>query len=160
MAVFDFPRRISASSKVNVERPSATSSFASAKPRCGEEKYIICGLRELKAFIHNPVGVRETHVFSELSPWLRGSCPAGAARTGGFDMRIEVAKEANVSSEVVIRDEDQSLALRMTLGPDGIERIVHERSRSATELSADIAAAIRALSSTLEHILTTSVRDG
>lgn len=75
-------------------------------------------------------------------------------------MRIEVAKEANVSSEVVIRDEDQSLALRMTLGPDGIERIVHERSRSATELSADIAAAIRALSSTLEHILTTSVRDG
>ena len=68
VAVFDFPRRISASSKVNVERPSATSSFASAKPRCGEEKYIICGLRELRAFIHNPVGVRETHVFSELSP--------------------------------------------------------------------------------------------
>lgn len=75
-------------------------------------------------------------------------------------MRIEIAKEANVSSEVVIRDEDQSLALRMTLGPDGIERIVHERGRSAIELSTDIAAAIRALSSTLEHMLTTSVRDG
>lgn len=75
-------------------------------------------------------------------------------------MRIEIAKEANVSSEVVIRDEDRSLALRLTLGPDGIERIVHERARSAIELSTDIAAAIRALSSTLEHILETSVRDG
>ena len=75
-------------------------------------------------------------------------------------MRIEIVKEANVSSEVVIRDEDQSLALRLTLGPDGIERIVHERGRPAIELSTDIAAAIRALSSTLEHILETSVRDG
>ena len=75
-------------------------------------------------------------------------------------MRIEIAKEANVSSEVVIWDEDQSLALRLTLGPDGIERIVHERGRSAIELSTDIAAAIRALSSALEHILKTSVRDG
>ena len=75
-------------------------------------------------------------------------------------MRIEIAKEANVSSEVVIRDEDQSLALRLTLGPDGIERIVHERARPAIELSTDIAAAIRALSSTLEHILETSIRDG
>ena len=75
-------------------------------------------------------------------------------------MRIEIAKEADVSSEVVIRDEDQSLALRLTLGPDGIERIVHERGRSAIELSTDIAVAIRALSSALEHILETSVRDG
>ena len=78
----------------------------------------------------------------------------------GLTLRIEIAKEVNVSSEVMIRDEDQSLALRMTLGPDGIERIVHERGRSAIELSTDIAAAIRALSSTLEHLLTTSVRDG
>ena len=75
-------------------------------------------------------------------------------------MRIEIAKEANATSEVVIRDEDQRLALRMTLGADGIERIVHERSRSSIELSTDIAAAIRALGSTLEHILATSVRDG
>ena len=75
-------------------------------------------------------------------------------------MRIEIAKEASVSSEVVVRDEEQALALRMTLGPDGIERIGHERGRPAIELSTDIAAAIRALSSTLEHILTTSVRDG
>ena len=74
-------------------------------------------------------------------------------------MRIEIAKEADISSEVVIREEGQGLALRMTLGPDGIERIVHDQNRSATELSLDIAAAIRALSSALEHMLTTSVRD-
>ena len=73
-------------------------------------------------------------------------------------MKIEIAKEADISSEVVIRDEDQSIALRMTLGPDGIERFVHERVRSALELSMDIAAALRALSSTLEHILSTNIR--
>ena len=74
-------------------------------------------------------------------------------------MRIEITKEADISSEVVIREEGQGLALRMTLGPDGIERIVHDRNGSAIELSLDIAAAIRALSSTMEHMLTTSVRD-
>ena len=74
-------------------------------------------------------------------------------------MRIEITKEADISSEVVIREEGQGLALRMTLGPDGIERIVHDRNGAAIELSLDIAAAIRALSSTLEHMLTTSVRD-
>ena len=72
-------------------------------------------------------------------------------------MRIEIAKDASVYAEVVIRDEDQSFALRMTLGPDGIERLVHERCRSAIELSSDIAAALRALSSALEHILSTGV---
>ena len=75
-------------------------------------------------------------------------------------MRIEIAKEADISCEVVIRDEDQGLALRMTLGPDGIERIIGHRNRSAVELSCDIAAAIRALGSTLEHLLTRSVREG
>lgn len=74
-------------------------------------------------------------------------------------MRIEIAKDASVYAEVVIRDEDQSFALRMTLGPDGIERLVHERRRSAIELSSDIAAALRALSSALEHILSTGVGD-
>ena len=75
-------------------------------------------------------------------------------------MRIEIAKESDIWCEVVIRDEDQDLALRMTLGPDGIERIIHDRNRSAVELSCDIAAAIRALSSTLEHLYSRSVRDG
>ena len=75
-------------------------------------------------------------------------------------MRIEIAKEADISTEVLIREEDQGLALRITLGPDGIERIVHDQNRSAIELSLDITAAIRALSATLEHMLTTSVRDG
>ena len=74
-------------------------------------------------------------------------------------MRIEITKEASVYSAVVIRDEDQSFALRMTLGPDGIERLVHERGRTAIELSSDIAAALRALSSALEHILSTGVRE-
>ena len=74
-------------------------------------------------------------------------------------MRIEIAKEADFSSEVAIWDEDQNLALRMTLGPDGIERIIHEQNRSAIELSSDITAAFRALSSTLEHILSRRVGD-
>ena len=74
-------------------------------------------------------------------------------------MRIEIAKDASVYAEVVIRDEDQSFALRMTLGPDGIERLVHERGRSAIEMSSEIAAALRALSSALEHILSTGARE-
>ena len=74
-------------------------------------------------------------------------------------MRIEIAKEVDIYVEVVIWDEDQDLALRMTVGPDGIERIIHEQNRSAIEMSSDIAAAIRALSSTLEHILSRSDRD-
>ena len=73
-------------------------------------------------------------------------------------MRIEIAKEAEISTEVVIWDEDQALALRMTVGPDGIEWIIDEQNRSAIELSSDIAAANRALSSTLEHILSRSDR--
>ena len=93
------------------------------------------------------------------SRWLQESCPAGAAATGEIDMRIEIAKDASVYAEVVIRDEDQSFALRMTLGPDGIERLVHERGRSAIELSSEIAAALRALSSALEHILSTGARE-
>ena len=90
----------------------------------------------------------------------RESRPASAAPTGEVDVRIEIAKESDIWCEVVIRDEDQDLALRMTLGPDGIERIIHDRNRSAVELSCDIAAAIRALSSTLEHLYSRSVRDG
>lgn len=74
-------------------------------------------------------------------------------------MRIEIGKEADISTEVVIREEGQGLALRMTLGPDGIERIVRDQNGSAIELSLDIAAAMRALSSTLEHMLARSVRD-
>ena len=75
-------------------------------------------------------------------------------------MRIEITKEVDIHAEVVIWDEGQSLALRMTVGPDGIERFVDEQNRSAIELSSDIAAAIRALGSTLEHILSMSDRDG
>ena len=74
-------------------------------------------------------------------------------------MRIEIAKDANSTSEVVIREEGQVPALRMTLGPGGIERIVQDRNRSAIELSFDISAALRALSSALEHMLTTSARE-
>ena len=44
----------------------------------------------------------------------------------------------------------------MTVGPDGIERFIDEQNRSAIELSSDIAAAIRVLGSTLEHILSMS----
>ena len=83
--------------------------------------------------------------------------PASAVITGGIDVRIEIAKETDIYAEVVIWDEDQTLALRMTVGPDGTERIFHEQSRSAIELSPDITAAIRALSSTLEHLLSRSV---
>ena len=75
-------------------------------------------------------------------------------------MRIEIAKEVDISTEVVIWDEGQALALPMTVGPDGIERFIDEQNRSAIELSSDIAAAIRALGSTLEHILSMSDRDG
>ena len=75
-------------------------------------------------------------------------------------MRIEITKEVNIYAEVVIWDEGQGLALRMTVGPDGIERFIDEQNRSAIELSSDIAAAIRALGSTLEHILSMSDRDG
>ena len=75
-------------------------------------------------------------------------------------MRIEITKEVDISTEVVIWDEGQDLALRMTVGPDGIERFIDEQNRSAIELSSDIAAAIRALGSTLEHILSMSDRDG
>ena len=74
-------------------------------------------------------------------------------------MRIEITKESDIYSEVVIRDEDQDLALRMTVGSDGIERIIHNQNRSSIELSCDIAAALRALSSTLEHLLSKSVPD-
>lgn len=75
-------------------------------------------------------------------------------------MRIEITKEVDISTEVVIWDEGQALALRMTVGPDGIERFIDEQNRSAIELSSDIAAAIRALGSALEHILSMSDRDG
>ena len=74
-------------------------------------------------------------------------------------MRIEMTKEADISAEVAIWDEGHALALRMTVGPDGIERFIDEQNRSAIELSSDIAAAIRALGSTLEHILSRSDRD-
>ena len=75
-------------------------------------------------------------------------------------MRTEITKEVDISAKVVIRDEGQALALRMKVGPDGIERIIDEQNRSAIELSSDIAAAIRALGSTLEHILSRSDREG
>jgi len=74
-------------------------------------------------------------------------------------VRIEITKEVEISAEVVIWHEGQDLALRMIVGPDGIERIVDEQNRSAIELSSDIAAAIRALGATLEHILSRSDRD-
>ena len=73
-------------------------------------------------------------------------------------MRIEISKESD-SDEIVIWDADHDLALRVTLGADGIERVVHDDDRTAAELSADIAAAVRALGSTLEHILSGNVRD-
>lgn len=75
-------------------------------------------------------------------------------------MRIEMTKEAHISAEVAIWDEGQALALRVTVGPDGIERFIDEQNRSAIELSSDIAAAIRALGSTLKHILSMSDQDG
>ena len=54
-----------------------------------------------------------------------------------------VHSEESFSTEVVIREEGQGLALRMTLGPDGIERFVRDQNGSAIELSLDIAAAMR-----------------
>ena len=73
-------------------------------------------------------------------------------------MRIEIAKETE-SDEIVIWSEDNNLAMRVKLGTDGIERVIHDDDRSAIELSVDIAAAIRALGTTLEHILSGQVRE-
>ena len=73
-------------------------------------------------------------------------------------MRIEIAKETD-TDEIVVWDEDNDLTLRVRLGADGIERVVHHDDRSAIELSTDIAAAIRALGRTLEHILSGEVGD-
>ena len=73
-------------------------------------------------------------------------------------MRIEIAKESD-NNEIVVWDEDQDLALRITHREDGIERVIHDRDRSAVELSADIAAAIGELSAALGHILSGNVRD-
>ena len=74
-------------------------------------------------------------------------------------MRIEIPKQVDIYAEVVIWDDGQDLALRMTGSPDGIERRIDEQNRSAIELSSDIAAAIRALDATLEHILSRSDRE-
>lgn len=53
MADFDFPSRFSTSSKVNAERPSATSSLASAKPRCGALECITNDIRELRPMLQH-----------------------------------------------------------------------------------------------------------
>lgn len=75
-------------------------------------------------------------------------------------MKIEITKDADDYVDVVIADEDRHPSLRMTVGSDGIERIFHERNSSAAELSLNIAAAIRALGATLEHVLSIGDRNG